>query len=173
MSEGIGSVTTAVSGYGSGVDGSSSAIAGIADLPYSYSPLMGSLPAFSPRRLPLAHPPGLLQPRKPQPAHWLQPWSGAWHWPARHWRIRRQRARLRHRPGRDCQRPRLPLQRRRRGTDRHLLTRTAARDSMAGDEYATPNPLEQTHTLLRSSKHLAEKNHTSVSDALLVGIFSP
>ena len=67
----------------------------------------------------------------------LQPWSGAWHWPARHWRIRRQRARLLHRPGRDCQRPRLPLQRRRCGTDRHLLTRTAARDSMAGDEYAT------------------------------------
>lgn len=87
-------------------------------------PLTGSLAAFSPRRLPPAHPPGLLQPRKPQPAHWLQPWSGAWHWPARHWRIRRQRARL-------------PLQRRRRGTDRHLLTRTAARDSMAGDEYAT------------------------------------
>ena len=89
----------------------------------------------------------------------LQPWSGAWYWPARRWRIRRQRVRLRHRSGRDCQRPRLPLQRRRRGTDRHLLTRTAARDSMAGDWYATGGigadacgedmQLEQTHTLLR------------------------
>ena len=66
----------------------------------------------------------------------LQPWSGAWYWPARHWCIRRQRARLRHRSGRDCQRPRLPLQRRRRGTDRYLLTRTTAPDSMAGDWYA-------------------------------------
>ena len=68
VSGGSASVSTAVSGSGSGVDGSSLVIPGMADLPYSSSPFIGSLPAFSPRRLPLAHPPGLLQPRKPQPA---------------------------------------------------------------------------------------------------------